>query len=347
MKLAIITLTTGGVYYAKQIKKYYPEAIVYTIKKHLENEMFEIQPSLKKLVGELFGSYDGILFIMATGIVVRTIAPFIKHKTIDPAIMVMDEKGKFVISLLSGHIGRANEWTIDIAGYIGALPVITTATDVNEKMAVDILAEKLGCAIDDMKSAKEITVDILENKKIGILSEIPVNVSLKPPLILLEEDIEERKLEEEGINGLIIVSKEAPKKIKIPYSWLMPKDIVIGIGCRRGKTKNELMNALITVLETHNINLKRVSKLATVDIKSDEIGLLELASYLKVPLECIPKEAIRNIEEKFGGSEFVQKTLGVKAVSEPCGYLGSERGRCIIPQQKLEGITISIWEKLD
>ena len=336
MKLAIITLTTGGIQYAKQIKKFYPEATVYTMKKHLENEMCEIQPSLKKLVGELFKSHEGILFIMATGIVVRTIAPFIKHKTIDPAIMVMDE----------GHIGRANEWTIDIASHIGALPVITTATDVNKKMAVDILSEKLGCAIDDMKSAKEITVDILENKKIGIISEIPIAISLKPPLILLEEALGNEELEEEGIKGLIIISKEAPRMTKIPYSWLIPKDIVIGVGCKRGKTKDELMHALNSVLETHNINPKRVGKLATVDIKSDEIGLLELARNLKAPLECIPKEAIRNIEGKFQGSDFVQKTLGVKAVSEPCGYIGSGHGKCIVPLQRLDGITLSIWEKI-
>lgn len=345
MRLAIITLTAGGVRYALKLKNHYPDASIYSLKRHLEDGIHEMQPSLKGLVGELFKTQDAILFIMATGIVVRTIAPFIKHKAIDPAIMVMDEKGEFVISLLSGHIGKANEWAIEIASYLRALPVITTATDVNNKIAVDILADYLGCAIDDLNLAKEITVHILESKKVGVYSEIPIGFNFEPPLYKLES-IEEQYLEQEGINSIIIISKEKPKVQKAPYVWLIPKDIVVGLGCKRGKTKEELLDVLSELFTAHNLNLKRINKIVSVDIKHDEVGLIELAKSKGVPFECIPKEAIIKIENQFDGSEFVKETLGVKAVSEPCGYLGSGRGNCLVPVQKLNGITLSLWEKV-
>lgn len=347
MRLAIITLTAGGVRYALKLKKYYPEAIIYTLKKHLAEGIHEIKPSLKGLVGELFKTQDGILFIMATGIVVRTIAPFIKHKTIDPAIMVMDEKGEFVISLLSGHIGKANEWAIDIASHLRALPVITTATDVNERIAVDTLADKIGCAIDNLTLAKEVTVHILENKKVGVFLGEPINLDVTPPLFKLKSIQDENYLEQEGIESIIIIAKEKPKILGKPYVWLIPKDVIVGIGCKRGKTKEELMDVLNAVFAANDIHLKRINRIVSVDIKHNEIGLLELARSLRVPFECIPREAILNIEDQFDGSDFVKNTLGVKAVSEPCGYLSSGRGTCLVPVQKSRGITISLWRKAE
>lgn len=346
MKLAIITLTTGGVYQAKKLKEFYSEATLYTLKKHLEEGFLVIEPSLDQVVGELFKTHEGILFIMSTGIVVRTISPFIQDKTIDPAIMVMDEKGKFVISLLSGHIGRANEWTIEIACSLRALPVITTASDVNGKMAVDTMAERLGCYIENMEQAKQITVSILENKKIGMICELPVNLSLNEQFAILEGAVDDYRLGQIGIEGLIIISKEKPNSYTVPQVWLIPKDIVVGIGCKRGKTKEELMKALNEVLDASNVSIKRLGKLVTVDIKEDEIGLQELARILKVPLICLPREEIRAVEDKFDGSEFVKETLGIKAVSEPCGYIGSGYGKCLLPKQKLEGITLSVWERM-
>ncbi len=345
MKLAIITLTTGGVYQAKRIKKYYKEATLYTLKRHLQEGFLEIDVSLSDLTRQLFKNYDGILFIMSTGIVVRTIAPFIQHKTIDPAIMVMDEKGEYIISLLSGHIGKANAYTIEIASHISALPIITTASDVNGKMAVDVMANKLGCHIDNMDQAKEMTIRIIENKKIGILCEEPIHMKLDDQFMIIEGTTDEARIESEKLEGLIIISKEKPKPFKTPNVWFIPKDIIVGIGCKRGKTRDELFKALHQSFETAQISINRIEKLVTIDIKKDEIGLLEMAKTLKVPLVCLPKEVIRKEDDRFKGSEFVEKTLGIRSVCEPCGYIGSDYGKCLLPKQKLEGITISIWKK--
>ncbi|PKM94745.1 MAG: cobalt-precorrin 5A hydrolase [Firmicutes bacterium HGW-Firmicutes-1] len=345
MKLAIITLTTGGVYQAKKLKRHYMDATLYTLKKHLQEGFLEIEPSLSDLVAELFETYEGIVFIMSTGIVVRTIAPFIQHKTIDPAIMVMDEKGEYIISLLSGHIGKANDFTIDIASHMSALPIITTASDVNGKMAVDTMADYLGCHIDSMEAAKKITIGIIENKKIGILCDFPININLDDQFTVLEGNVDDDSIENENIEGLIIVSKENPRLFKVPNVWLIPKDIVVGIGCRRGKTKEELLKALKNAFEIAQLSVERIEKLVTVDIKKDELGLLELARTLKVPLVCLPRDVIRKVEDRFEGSEFVNETLGIKSVCEPCGYIGSAYGNCLLPKQQLEGITISIWEK--
>lgn len=345
MKLAILTLTPGGVATAKKLKRDYPKAEFFTLKKHLEEGFKEIQPSLEECVHELFETQDCLLFIMATGIVVRTIAPFIKHKTLDPAVLVMDEKGAFVISLLSGHIGKANEWTHEIANHLKAQPVITTASDVNDLIAVDVLAVMLHCGIDSMEQAKKLTALLLENKKVGVLSQIPIPIMLKMPLVKLDPLSPDELLLQKGLSGLIIISKERPKPRALPQVWLMPKDFVVGIGCKRGKTEMELRALLEEVFEKHHLNIQRLDKIATVDIKSDETGLLQLARNLEVTLECLPREAIQLVEDQFQGSEFVQKTLGVKAVSEPCGYIGSGYGKCLVPVIKADGITLSVWEK--
>lgn len=116
------------------------------------------------------------------------------------------------------------------------------------------------------------------------------------------------------------------------------------MGCKRGKTKEELLQALIPLFEQTKVNLKSISKISTVEVKKDEIGLIELARFLKVPLEIIGLEAIRNIQYQFDGSDFVEKTIGVTSVSEPCGYLSSNKGQCVMRKVKSKGITLSLWK---
>lgn len=344
MKIAIITLTKDGVICAKKIKEGFPKADCYTLEKHVEEGFKIIFPSLSQLVHDIFSSYDRFLFVMAAGIVVRTIAPLIRHKGIDPGVLVMDEKGEFVISLLSGHMGGANELALKIASHMGATPVITTASDVQGTIAVDSLAEKLNCSIESLEDAKKITVQIIENKRVGIISEIPIYLSLKKNIISFDR-IDEINLSSQEIEGLILISKEKPKDFSLPTVWLIPRDLVIGIGCKRGKTKEELTLVITEVLKESGFSLSRVGKIASVSIKEDEIGLLELSKSFKIPIIFLPIKAIREVEDLFEGSEFVKKTLGIKAVSEPCGYIGSNFGKCLVPVQKRNGITLSIWEK--
>ncbi|MCD7746416.1 MAG: cobalamin biosynthesis protein [Lachnospiraceae bacterium] len=159
-----------------------------------EYEIVRYEGSLKEWCGGLFASgADGIIFVGACGIAVRTIAPFIKSKTTDPAVLVVDEAGQFVISLLSGHIGGANRLAVQAAEILGATPVITTATDVNGKFAVDVFAKENALRIGSMRAAKEISAALLRGEKIGVLCEGRIEGELPPELVLLEDDNWEEK----------------------------------------------------------------------------------------------------------------------------------------------------------
>lgn len=157
MRYAIIALTAGAVKFGETLKYQLKEADLYVLPKFSGEGHKFIEGSLMDFTGTLFDKHRVIIFIMATGIVVRAIAEHLKNKTVDPAVIVMDEKGRFVISLLSGHIGGANSEAEKIASLTGAVPVITTASDLNNKLAVDQLALKYNCSMDDMKRATEIT----------------------------------------------------------------------------------------------------------------------------------------------------------------------------------------------
>lgn len=339
MNIAIMTLTSGGLKLAKNLKQHYPEMVIYTSKKFADHDCKLIGLSLSELVGQLFKTQEVLIFMMATGIVVRTIAPYLKHKAVDPAVIVMDEKGQFVISLLSGHLGKANEWAEKIAHSIQGKAVITTASDVNGVIAVDMLAEYLQCGISDFKQAKEITAMLIENQEIGLYSTVEVPAEIRNNYTIV--DLKDNKLL--NLSALIYISEEAPQQISIPYVWLIPKTLTIGIGCKRGKTEEELLVFLKEILGSIGKSLESIKQLASVSIKQDEEGLVALGKRLRVPLICLEITQIQAVEDRFEGSEFVQETLGVKAVSEPCGYIVSNYGECMLPVQKKEGMTISVW----
>lgn len=343
MKVAAITLTKGGLLLARKLQQYNEEIHVYSTKKYDDKPISIINLPLKDNIKSILEKYDMIIFIMATGIVVRVIAPYIKHKTIDPGIIVMDEKGKYVISLLSGHIGGANKYTKELAYYLKASPVITTSSDVKDTIAVDMLAMKLNCYVEDLEYAKIVTAHIVNDYNIGIISSIPINIKLPSQFIKLNEENIEDSINKFNIKSLINISDNKLQG-SCPISNLIPKNIIVGIGCRRGKTKEEIIDQLNKTCNEYNININKISKISTVEVKKDEVGLIELAEKLKVPLEIISLDSIREVQHQFDGSSFVEKTIGVKCVCEPCGYISSNYGKCIVNKVKNNGITISLWE---
>ena len=146
-----------------------------------------IQISTSAWAGEKFSDSDALIFIGATGIAVRSIAPYVASKKSDPAVLVVDECGKFVISLLSGHLGGANELALKTAEILEAIPVVTTATDLHHRFAVDVFAKKNNCNIFNMKAAKEVSAALLAGKKVGFYSEFPVEGELPEGLVRCDE----------------------------------------------------------------------------------------------------------------------------------------------------------------
>lgn len=323
MKIAFWSVTRGAGEVAKRIGKKV-EGDIYTLKKFNIEESIQIENFSEELERK-FNYYDGHIFIMATGIVIRKIAPLIKSKDIDPAVLVIDEGENFVISLLSGHIGGANELAYKIAQSCSLLPIITTSSDVIGKIAIDTIAQKLNCEMESLTKAKELTSLIVDDKKVDIL--LPNNVKLG---------------ENKNSSGVVIVSN----KKSIDIMRLYPKNIIVGIGCRRGTPKEEIEKSLDEVMRKHNLAYESIKKISTVDIKADEVGIIELAQSLNRELIIISREDIKKVEDRFVGSEFVKKQIGVSCVSEPCALLASNGDGKFLEQKYIQsGITISIYEE--
>lgn len=341
MRWAVITLTKGALELGLKIKSVIDNVDLYSNSKWSSDQSRSIDGNFNEFVSKIFNEYDILVFIMASGIVVRSIANLITNKTQDPGIVVIDEKGKYAISLLSGHLGGANDAARLLSEKIGSEPVITTASDVIGSMAVDTLAMLLGCEIDNMEAAKEITSLIVNSYKIGIYTEIPINFDI-PDNVKKVNNFEEI----DEYEGVIIVSN---KVMSVPKSHvrLIPKNIVVGLGAKKGILAESIISAIKNELEINKLDKRSIKKIATIDIKKEDKALLGAARFFNLPLEYIKKEDILKIEDKFEKSDFVKESIGVGAVCEPVAYLSSnKKGRFILKKKSYEGITIAIWEEL-
>ncbi len=337
MSMSIFSVTVGGYNLSKQLNSIYPSAEVYASHKFGHTPHHLMDGNFKTCVEEAFQRDKAIIFIMASGIVVRTIAHLLKSKVDDPAIIVIDEKGQYVISLLSGHIGGGNALAHEIASAIDGCAVITTSSDVQNKIAVDVLAIKNNLVIDSMKDATAFASCVVNDKPVILKTDAVISRTfdeqwtINPPNITDQDHV------------LLISNRqsEAPRTL-----WLIPRNVVVGIGCRRDTESSRILNAIDASMKSLSLDIRCIRKLSTVDVKSDEIGLIEAAKILKLPLDIISRAEIKTIQDEFEGSDFVEKTIGVRAVSEPVSKLSSKKsGRFLMKKTSYGGITIAIWEE--
>ncbi|MFZ5969792.1 MAG: cobalt-precorrin 5A hydrolase [Bacillota bacterium] len=341
MSYGIVTLTKGALGLGSKLLDFYGDAVLYIHEKFdsEDERVKKINQPFQNFIGEIFDCHKYLVFIMATGIVVRSIAPYLKDKKTDPGIIVLDEKGKNVISLLSGHMGGANELAVRTADYLGSNPVITTASDVNMTMAVDTLASMLHCQIENYPEATKVSAHIVNGEMVGIISSKPVNIDLPYNIIPIREEARNTM----NIKGLIKVTSEKRMALEKQDTVLLrPREIVIGLGCKKGKTKEEILWAIQDTLSKLNLSEKAVKHIATIDVKKEEIGIQQAAKELGVPVIIVDTDEIKKIEEKFETSEFVRRTVGVGAVCEPAALLSSKQGVVIQSKQSYHGITIAV-----
>lgn len=313
----------------------------YLMKDNFEIEgLSAVHESVKEWTNKAFNDTDVIIFIGATGIAVRAIAPYIKCKTIDPAVVTIDEKGKFVISLLSGHIGGGNEITKKIANMLEATPVITTATDINSKFSVDVFATENHLKIENMKAAKMISAKVLDNMPIYILDESDNNYSF-PNEIIMASEKEFWEMYEKGYACCIISNKEV-MNMKDNLLQLVPKDICIGIGCRKDTGVGAMKFFVQDTLEMYGLRKDAIRCIASIDLKQEEKALLELARTLDVPFVTYSSGELRITDGEFCGSSFVESVTGVDNVCERSAVRASNGGSLIVKKRTLNGITIAI-----
>lgn len=264
-----------------------------------------------------FADSDALVFVGATGITVRSIAPYVRDKRQDPAVLVLDEKGKFCIPLLSGHIGGANALTMLLSEQMHATPVLTTATDVNHKFAVDVFAARHDMTISNMTYAKEVSASLLSGYPVGFCSDFPVDGELPEGFVWSQKLT---TLEEEVSLG-VNISPAYRHKMFDHCLWLIPKCIVLGIGCKKGTSKAKIERQVNEVLKKYYIYPEAIAAVATIDIKAEEPGLLAFCEEYQVPLVTYSAEELKGAPGTFSASEFVEQTTGVDNVCERSAVL--------------------------
>lgn len=337
MSISIFSVTKGGYALAKKLKTAYPDARLYVSKKIGNSGDYLMDGHMKACIQETFERDAAIVFIMATGIVVRMIAPLLKSKTKDPAVVVMDEKGDYVISLLSGHIGGGNDLAQELADFVGGQAVITTSSDVQQKIAVDVLAVRNNLLISSMVSAKDFASAVVNGEPLALVTEGQVQV-------VLDEQWRVNPSVVAPTEAVLYISNRVAKNQ--PLLTLIPRNIVLGIGCRRDTSAEKIKRAIESVFETLKLDIRSLRKIGTVDVKADEEGLIQAAAHYQVPLDIIARPSIKEIQDQFEGSDFVEKTIGVRAVCEPSALLASAKdGQFLMEKTAFNGITIAVWEE--
>lgn len=305
-----------------------------------------------------FGKYDSLICIMATGIVVRILAPLIVHKTSDPAVVVLDQKGKYAISLLSGHLGGANDLAREMAALSGGEAVITTATDVAGELSFDTFAKKHDMAIENIGQLKHISGALLSGKKVNVFTDKNA-AELYPELakeqkrgmiaILPLSEFFKTYTIESNIPSVVIDERLFVSNSTVPQAapvlYLRPRTICAGIGCKRNMEQKPIEEALLQTLKEEGIHPLSLKCIATIPLKSDEPGIIGTAANLNVPLQIIPTEEIKNLDISQLGiqtSEFVASQTGVLSVSTACSYLASDKGTILRDKAKYKGITIAL-----
>lgn len=273
--------------------------------------------SLCDIVEEWFtkSEADAIIFVGATGIAVRAIAPFICGKSVDPAVLVIDEAGRYVISLLSGHLGGANALARTAASLIEAEPIITTATDAESAFAVDTFAKENGFLLTDLRKAKEVSSKVLRGEKLRIYSDIPMERLVQRPARHEAEFVPAQDIDRADIiiSYRTHILKKASQAIGL---CLIAKRVHVGLGARKGVTQAEVAAAVATCLEDAGIDPRAVVALASIDLKKQEAGILAYSYESGVPFVTYTAEELRTVEGAFAGSSFVQSVTGVANVCE-------------------------------
>lgn len=385
MNIAIICFTRKGACTALKLKALLEEqgelVRIWCKKKEFpdlsegKDKIEALDMPLRQWTGMMFPVSDALIFVGATGIAVRSIAPFLKSKITDPAVITVDELGKFVISLVSGHIGGANELCQRMADGLEAVPVITTATDLNGKFAVDVFARKNNLWISDMKTAKLISAVLLDGKQVGFCSDFPWTGEAGPELRLSQqvcscseaEPPEVRILEPDRKAPLeygesvpestgqrrqaepcgeikygICVSLDERKRPYPQTLQLVPRIAVLGLGCRRGKSGEDLEQFVLKLLAENHISIKAVEKVCSIDVKADEEGILEFCRKYGLLFETYPADLLARTEGAFTASSFVSSQVGVDNVCERSAVRGSGGGRLWIRKTARSGMTAAL-----
>ena len=349
MRIAIIAITRNGARLGSRLKEGFADAELFVLRKYAGKAGKGITPftgELRELVKDLWPETDGFVFIMAAGIVVRLIAPNLVDKELDPAVVVMDDAGKFAISLLSGHLGGANELACKCAFLTGSREVITTATDANCLPSFDMLAKEEGWVIDDISRVKILNALLLDNEEIAVVDPTgrvrPYFHGLER-LAFYETFMEAFK---SGAKGYLFVTNRhlPPQAQSKDLLVLRPKNLVLGMGCNSGTSPEEIEEVVSVNLKRIFLSLKSVKCIATASAKREEAGLVAFAAKWGIPLEFFESARLNTVDAPSPPSPHALEAIGAVGVAEPAALLASGGGSLLLKKVKSGNVTLAIAE---
>lgn len=325
MKIAIISVTEPG--------KIISDKIYESLINHpLIFEITQYHKNVIKTVEDIFDKYDYIIGIMASGIMIRAIAPHVTSKLSDPAIILIDDNANFVISLLSGHFGGANDFTVKISEILGSTAVITTSTDVNNKTGIDSIAKRYYCSLENPKNIKYINRALIDNNSVDLF--IPTNY-----YSIFDKEI---------FDSYNVVVDDNIDYIRAVFDnhdvILKPKTLVMGIGARRDITESKVEHAISEACNILEVPFSRIDYCATASVKSKEKGILNIMNKFDKTLKIVSMEDIESFDnDECSKSDFVMKQFGVRGVCEPCCLLANgAESHILFKKTAYNGVTIAV-----
>jgi cobalt-precorrin 5A hydrolase len=363
--IAIVAVTRHGVDLALKLRAKLPGSVCYVPDRHRFALAMGAQgfPRIGAVFREIWANHRALVCIMSTGIVVRLIAPLLHNKTSDPAVVVLDERGRFVISLVSGHLGGANHLAGQIAGIIGGQAVITTASDVRNKPAMDLIARETGLEVANAGMLIRASRAILEDEHLWIYDpesrlkpflDEQSNIAWLPPSVNASDltntlsgyTVTPAKpgsgsgtCAGEPIFGIRVSEYLAPAGCDC--LTLHPRNLVVGLGCNRGTPADEIMEFLQAVFQRENLSLLSIRNIASIDIKSGEAGILETANRLNRPVHFFSTKEIEGITVP-NPSSVVDKHIGVKSVCEATALASAQSRTLVVEKRKTPNVTLAV-----
>ncbi len=351
---AVVAITKHGVQIARRLQAnlagtdlYYPTKFARGDEK--ARGIYAYDGSVTQYVPELFASYEGLIGIFSLGAMVRLVAPLLKDKKTDPAVVVIDDRAQHVISVLSGHLGGANQLARQVARCLGAEPVITTASDVSETLAVDLLGREFGWEIENFEKVTAVSAAVVNEQRVHIVQEAgernwwPYSKPLPSHLHMYSST---QAAVHDPFDAALVIT---PRLLTMPEEehflangvLYRPKVIVLGVGCNRGTKAEEIESVLVQTLHDLRLSDRSVRNLATIDVKQDEPGLLEVCQRRAWPLVTYTAAKLNQISLAHP-SETVYRYVGAWGVCEPASRLSSGAKDWLLEKVKSGNVTVSV-----
>ena len=317
MKIGILAITDGGKRLAANLATKMPEAL-----------LLPQEHGVSQALAQHWRELDGFVCIMATGIVVRSIAPLLQSKESDPCVVVMDEKGCHVVSLLSGHLGGGNDLAREVAALCGGEPVITTASDTLGLAPLDLWAREQNLLCESKEGLTQASARLVNTGSLRIFSEVAV-VSLPRGLVQVAGP---------ELADIVVSSRIADYGGGVVFR---PKNLVVGVGCNRGVPVTELRQACEELFAEHDLSRLSIRNLASIDLKQDEVGLLDFGAEQGWRLEFFSKEELNRVEN-VAISEAALRAVGAIGVAEPAALLSAQSNDLLVGKRKWHNVTMAV-----